>query len=200
MAKCKHWFSARHRHSGFTLMELMVTLAIAAILAGLAAPSISEFIVKNRMNGVASEFSGGILRARNEAVSRNTCVTLCMSSTAANAAPACTVAGKNWQVGWIAFLNTTCDASRDAPAASNDLIFAKVASGGEILLDSTDDTPVRKMMFNASGAPSLPSSSNFSLLYKDAQNTYTKSYGVNICIDAQGRSRLIPSDKKCSNF
>lgn len=200
MAKCKHLFSRGGMQRGFTLMELMVTLAIAAVLAGLAAPSISQFIVKNQMNGVANEFSSGILRSRNEAVSRNTCVTLCMSSTAANAAPACTVAGKNWQVGWIAFLNTACDASRDAPAASNDLIFAKVASGGEILLDSTDDTAVRKMMFNASGAPSLPSSSNFSLLYKDEQNIYTKSYGVNICIDAQGRSRQIPSDKKCSNF
>lgn len=99
MAKCKHLFSRGGMQRGFTLMELMVTLAIAAVLAGLAAPSISQFIVKNQMNGVANEFSGGILRSRNEAVSRNTCVTLCMSSTAANAAPACTVAGKNWQVG-----------------------------------------------------------------------------------------------------
>ena len=86
---------------GFTLIELLVTLAVAAVLASLAAPSIRDFIVRSKMTNLSNEFSGSVLRARNEAVNRNVCVTLCMSSSGT----ACTTTGTDWQAGWIGFLN-----------------------------------------------------------------------------------------------
>lgn len=59
------------RAAGFTVIELMTVLAIAAILAVAAAPSFSEFLAKRRVEGVASELVTDLHYTRSEAVSRN---------------------------------------------------------------------------------------------------------------------------------
>ncbi len=56
---------------GFTIVELMVVLAIAAILIVVAAPSFSEFLSRRRVEGVASELVTDLHYTRSEAVSRN---------------------------------------------------------------------------------------------------------------------------------
>ncbi|AVS78601.1 pilus assembly protein FimT [Paracidovorax avenae] len=184
------------RGRGFTLIELMVTVALAAILGMLAAPAIGDFIVKSKMTNAANEFSGGILRARNEAVSRNTCVTLCMSSNAADNAPSCSASGTDWQVGWIAFMNTSCDSSLSAPASSADLLFARVSSGSDVSVTARNS--VRKMMFNSRGSQGLANADRFSV--ENASTTATQKYGVSICLDAMGRSRVIPGGIECSSY
>jgi type IV fimbrial biogenesis protein FimT len=78
------------QNKGFTLIELMVTIAIVAILAMLAAPSLRDLMVKNEFASVGNEFNGSIMRARNEAVSRNSCVTMCMRPTPSAAPPTTT--------------------------------------------------------------------------------------------------------------
>lgn len=183
---------------GFTLIELMVTVALASILATLAVPAIGDFIVKSRMTNVSNEFSGAILRARNEAVSRNTCVTFCMSTNASDAIPSCSANGNDWQQGWIAFLNTSCDSSLNAPADISDLIFARTGSGSEISLNT--QSSVRRMMFNSRGAQGLANAGRFDLVYISPDNIYTRKYGTNICLDVLGRSRTIPPGTACSDF
>jgi type IV fimbrial biogenesis protein FimT len=183
---------------GFTLVELMVTVALAAILGMLAAPAIGDFIVKSRMTNASNEFSGSLLRARNEAVSRNSCVSLCMSSNADGSSPTCSTSGANWQVGWIAFMNTSCDASLTAPPSSSDVLFARVSGGSEAYITSLRGA--RAMMFNSRGAQGAASADRFDVGYQSADSAYTRKYGVNICLDALGRSRSIPAGTGCSDF
>lgn len=65
---------------GFTLVELMVTLAVIAILAVVAMPSMTALVNNSRLSGQAEELAASIQLARAEAVRRNARVTICAST------------------------------------------------------------------------------------------------------------------------
>jgi type IV fimbrial biogenesis protein FimT len=94
---------------GFTLIELMITVAILAILAGLGAPAMQRFIVNNRLTTAANDMMTIIAYARSEAIRRGSIVTICKSSNGTS----CTTSG-NWDQGWIAFVDTDGDATVDS--------------------------------------------------------------------------------------
>jgi type IV fimbrial biogenesis protein FimT len=62
--------------AGFTLLELIVGLSIAIILATIAVPSFQSMIVKYRAKNIATEVLSALLRTRSEAVNRNTKVSI----------------------------------------------------------------------------------------------------------------------------
>jgi type IV fimbrial biogenesis protein FimT len=72
------------RHRGFTLIELMVTVAIMVILAAVATPAMQGLLNVNRLNGAAGELTAAMQLARSEAVRRNARVTVCGSADGAS--------------------------------------------------------------------------------------------------------------------
>lgn len=62
--------------AGFTLIELIVTIILMAILAGVAAPSVKQFMVDQAVKAVAVDLVGALNYTRSEAVKRNASVTL----------------------------------------------------------------------------------------------------------------------------
>jgi type IV fimbrial biogenesis protein FimT len=66
----------RRRSAGFTMVELLVTIAIAAILATVAVPSFSGLIASQRAKTAASELFASFLTARSDAIMRNANVTV----------------------------------------------------------------------------------------------------------------------------
>lgn len=65
------------RPQGFTLIELMVTVAVAAILLAIATPSFTSIINSNRLTSASNEMVATLQAARMEAVRLNTTVNVC---------------------------------------------------------------------------------------------------------------------------
>lgn len=66
----------KHNEMGFTLIELIITLTIAAILATVAVPSFSTFLKNNRITSQTNEFILAMNFARSEAIKRGTAISV----------------------------------------------------------------------------------------------------------------------------
>ena len=95
------------KQHGLTLIELMVVLAISAILAFLAAPSFTSAIRSNAISSTVNTFLSDMRYARSEAIRLGGGVVLCRSDAPEDAAPACGTGhgpGNNgWVSGWFIF-------------------------------------------------------------------------------------------------
>ena len=94
---------------GMTLIELLVTLSVLAILLAIGVPAFNQFVVSNRLSAYSSDMLSTLILARSEAIKRNSRVVLCKSADGES----CTGAG-SWNQGWIVFADPNNNANRDA--------------------------------------------------------------------------------------
>ena len=97
------------QQQGFTLIELMMVVAIVAILMGIGVPAMRETVVSNRMTSQLNDLLMGINTARSEAVRNNANVLLCRSSAGTGCDNSAT-----WADGWIVWFDENADTNVDA--------------------------------------------------------------------------------------
>jgi type IV fimbrial biogenesis protein FimT len=97
---------------GFTLIELMVVVAVASVLMSLAAPAMSRITNAMRVTTGVNSLHSSLLLARSEASKRNARVVVCKSASG----QACITTG-GWDQGWIVFHDANNNAGLDAGEA-----------------------------------------------------------------------------------
>lgn len=94
----------KNHENGFTLIELMVTVAVSAIVLSVAVPGFQDLIRNNRLATQANQLVTALNLARSEAIKRGVRVTVCKTNDPDATTPSCSTSA-NWQQGFIVFVD-----------------------------------------------------------------------------------------------
>jgi type IV fimbrial biogenesis protein FimT len=180
---------------GFTLIETTVTIAIAAILMSLAAPSMRNLIERNSVADSVNSFVSAVSYARAEAIRRGLPVTLCRSADAeTSGTPSCS-ADPAWQAGWMAFVDLDGDGAFES-SQGDSLLRVQGAldrSGAIIQGNPEGGGSYASLRFRPTGTLKNGAST---FTFKSPSDIESMRRGV--CVGFVGRIRLISSTESCS--
>jgi len=126
---------------GFTLIEMLVTVAIAGILLAISSPYFAEIMTNNKTQRYSSEISMALFLAQNEAIKRGVQVTI---------KPTTTATGYKWLGGWTIFSDANANGVQDG---TDELIKSYTAVDGTYTLKSKDSVFANYVGFSATGSP-----------------------------------------------
>lgn len=134
---------------GFTLIELMVTIAVAAIVLTIAVPSFESAINNGRLTSAANEMMGALQSARAEAIRHNKRAAFCLSKTSNTAVPSCLAANATDANGWITFLDLNGNGSYNS---GTDTLLRVGTSHERVRLLASGNVPQRtRVVFRSDG-------------------------------------------------
>lgn len=136
------------QHSGFTLIELMLTVALLGIVVAIGVPAMGDFVRNSRLTSSVNDFIAATTIGRSEAIKRRSAVTVCASDDSLATTPACdTGAGTSWEKGWVVFVDTDGDAVIDS---GEQILQRQGPLAGNVLIRADDDLD-EYISFNGAG-------------------------------------------------
>lgn len=164
--------------SGFTLLELLVTVAILVILAGVAVPSFQDTMIRNNIESQIGDLQRSLSYARSEAVSRGARVSICRSSSATTCG-----AGSSWSDGWLVFVDNNTAGVHGQVDAGEEVIKVHEALKGATSLTLSDGADKDFIQYNSRGLisdDSALSNGSFSLCKSGESVKYARALIVTI--------------------
>ena len=141
---------------GFTILEVLITISVAAILLGSGVPALQSFIANNQVTATNNSIVEGLNLARFTAVTSGDEVVICPSADES----ACT--GDKWSEGWIVFGNAD---GNGTPAAA-ERIRVRTQTGNLVVSQYSGN-----IVFESDGTTSLSSAANIKVCYKNSDVT-----------------------------
>lgn len=176
--------AARHRlpHAGgFTLIELMVTVAIIAVLATLTAPSFRALAANQTLSNTTQELMTALLTARSLALKNNQSATVARTD------------GTSWASGWQVFVDANSDGSYQS--GTDTLVITREALDSDIAVEATSGGIPAALEFRYRADGFLAGGANKSVMLK---STYTGKKKC-IIVGNTGRARITsPADTATS--
>lgn len=165
--------------SGFTLIELMIAIAVIAVLLAVGVPSFNNLVENYRVRTNISLLQTNLVYARTESSKRGRPVTMCRSDDGA----ACATTGDNWEAGWLIFVDE--DGDTEVDGGTDEILRAVDGLSGFTLRN--DD---QALTYAANGSVTATS---FVLCPASADITYARS----LVLLASGRPRVQTNVASC---
>ena len=176
------------RSRGFSLLELMITIAVMAILLAIALPSFRDVFHRNEVSSASNALLASVSYARSESITRGQLVSMCPSADGAS----CTTSGTAFDPGWLVYTYPAGAASANLAynAASATLLRAIPEQSGVSIqaLGSKVITFGQQGQLEPSGTPTL----EFITCYRSASSgvgeSTTEAPGVELQVNGSGSS------------
>ena len=168
------------RQSGFSMIELLVTMTVAGLLMYIAIPSFLTSVRNDRLVSQVNDLLGSLMYARSEAVNDNANVTVCASNTGTSCS------GTNWASGWIICQDqVTPTVVTDCSGTSTIVRVLPTLSGSNTL---TNDGSASKVVFTSNGSVSGGNALNFAIC--DSRGA---TFGRSLFLYVNGIARTSPT-------
>lgn len=178
------------RQTGFTLIELMVVVAIAAILVSMAVPSFQSLLARRAATAAADSLVSDMTLARSEALKRSAAATVCRSTDGLT----CSTVFGSWHVGWLVFIDmngngTNLDAGGVVDAGDTVVRVQQGLSGIATILDDVAANPKKFVRYDPNGR-ARGMNQTFSVVPSGAASTGATGTTRLVCISITGRPSL----------
>lgn len=133
---------------GFTLLELLVTLAVVTILTAVAVPSMASMMRQSRLTAAHNELLSSLYLLRSEAAKRNRVVKMCRVS-GTEVADCDTASGNGWDAGWAIWVDAD---DNDRIGTDETLISIRQGFGRGVQLNG-NGVLANRLAYRSTGAP-----------------------------------------------
>ncbi|WP_269619508.1 GspH/FimT family pseudopilin [Zhongshania sp. BJYM1] len=157
-------FTSKNR--GFTLIELIVTVSIAAILAVVAVPSFTQFIDESRDRAMVQQLMKALITARSEAVVRAAPVTV-------------SAIDGNWAKGWLSWVDANANGSYD----DGEALQKNAAVSSSTITGDRGGTSISSIAFNSDGF--LNDTAAVVVSYRTSPEYCSRDRNINISLTGQ---------------
>ncbi len=171
------------------MIELMVVIAIVAVLAALAAPSFNPLIERWRVRQAVDALQSALYYTRSEAIKRGGNITIRKEPSGANGCPLASGAG-DWDCGWFVFVDTNDNGAQDA----GEEILQRYAT--PLNVEVARSATAADIRFDRWGRANAPF--GFSLVPKGKSTSDPSARGL--CMSSGGRIKVTidPADIPCA--
>lgn len=158
------------RQRGFTLMELMVVLALAAIIMSLAVPNFSAFMRNSRLTSGANDLLAALTMARTEAIKRQVPVAVCATTAPTVYPPVC---NGSWSsgTGWVVWVDADNDWTPDNDTVNEPVLLSHAALDSTITVRGNFSGRVKYLSTGFAAAPAGGFTSTSEIAICDARGT-----------------------------